>query len=202
MVRPERATRLVPLSDRLLAVEQWTYASQPWSRAIHWFRLWMCALRFVLRSSLQISILFVNDSLIMVVGLYFVLFVDSLAFLVWRRRSRTLDVPLVAATCLLFVFCTTHWIIQFVHFVNHLVSNITLSCKRDRDSAICTENWHRRGILHRNSRIRHRWLYSRISRLRWWFCFNIPMLYALGKELLGYYSSLTHCPRGFRYVLD
>ncbi|KAF8514433.1 hypothetical protein BU17DRAFT_52557 [Hysterangium stoloniferum] len=53
-------------------------------------------------------------------GLYSVLFVLSLVFLVWRRRSRNLDAPLVGATCLLFTLCTTHWIIQFVHFVNYM----------------------------------------------------------------------------------
>jgi len=55
-------------------------------------------------------------------GFYVLLFLVSLVFLVFRRSSRDLNAPLVTASCLLFTLCTTHFIIQFEHYVIHLRS--------------------------------------------------------------------------------
>ncbi|KAK7683148.1 hypothetical protein QCA50_013821 [Cerrena zonata] len=53
-------------------------------------------------------------------GVYIVIFVLSLAFLSWRRRTRETSWPMIISTCVLFTLCTTHFAIEFNHFYNRL----------------------------------------------------------------------------------
>ncbi|KAF8875067.1 hypothetical protein BD779DRAFT_1678445 [Infundibulicybe gibba] len=56
-------------------------------------------------------------------GVYCVLFVMSMAILVWRRRTRELNTAMVVANVALFVCCTIHYALEFNHFYNRLRSN-------------------------------------------------------------------------------
>ncbi|KAI0918347.1 hypothetical protein AcW1_009748 [Taiwanofungus camphoratus] len=53
-------------------------------------------------------------------GAYCILFLISLHVLIWRRRSRDLNTPLLFANCMLFFSCTAHFALEFNHYYTTL----------------------------------------------------------------------------------
>ena len=54
-------------------------------------------------------------------GAFAVIFILSLVFLSWRRRTHAMSYPMILSTCLPFVLCTVHYALEFNHFYNSLV---------------------------------------------------------------------------------
>ena len=63
----------------------------------------------------------------LLLGIYIPLFLLSMAFLLWRRRTREIHWSMVGASCLLFTLCTAHFGILFNHFYNTLVGKMFTS---------------------------------------------------------------------------
>lgn len=56
-------------------------------------------------------------------GVNAVLFGVSLVYLVWRRKTRDINTPMLIATWILFALCTTHWALEFDNALHVLVLN-------------------------------------------------------------------------------
>jgi len=58
-----------------------------------------------------------------VAGVNVILFGVALLYLIWLRKTRDLNIPMLIATCGLFSMCTTHFTLEFSNILHVLVSS-------------------------------------------------------------------------------
>lgn len=63
-------------------------------------------------------------SLTAFLGIYTVLFTMSIAFMTWRRKTKSLSTVLLLATCVLFLCATVHFALEFDNAYRTLVRNV------------------------------------------------------------------------------
>ncbi|KAL1949043.1 hypothetical protein VTO73DRAFT_10849 [Trametes versicolor] len=91
--------------------------ASPW--AIHKTRAFSSApIRMVLSNDLAALVGFASEAVLW--GIYSVLFTASLVLLIRRVPTRGLNTPILVLGCVLFASCTSHFALEFYHFVTTL----------------------------------------------------------------------------------